>query len=187
MQRPPLPARTPGPRRSHRRRHPLAPLGHALTAWHPSGRLWECPPPAATERPAALRSAVPLQDAGDPAQRGLGVEAVVQRGQPPADDALVAEPVAAGVDSDELVGVAEEHRAAGVAAAGGAVRFAWHVLQEEEQVGQPVPDTALTAWGVVLHRLPPLQREGAARRAAADLVAGLPVADVGELQVGLPA
>jgi hypothetical protein len=54
------------------------------------------------------------------------------------------------VDGDELVGVTEEHRAAGVAAAGAAVGLAGDVLQEQEQVGEAVADAAFAAGGVAL-------------------------------------
>jgi hypothetical protein len=49
------------------------------------------------------------------------------------------------VDGDELVGVAEEHRAAGVAAAGPAVGLAGDVLEEQEQIGEAMADTTLSA------------------------------------------
>jgi hypothetical protein len=85
------------------------------------------------------------EDAVDPVEGGGGVEPVIQGHEPAAHGPSGTEAVAAGVDSDELAGVAEEHRAAGVTAASAAVELAGDVLQEQEQVGEAVADPTLPA------------------------------------------
>jgi hypothetical protein len=58
-------------------------------------------------------------------------------------------------------------------------------LQEQEQIGEAVADAALAAGGVPLLGAATLQRQGRPRWAAADLDAGLAVADVHELLLRL--
>lgn len=92
---------------------------------------------------------------------------MVERGHPAADRPGAAQPVAAGVQCDELVAVAQEERAAGVAAAGAAVLIAGHVLQEQEQIRQAGAAAALAAGSVVLLGLAPLERDVGLRRPSA--------------------